>query len=126
MRARIKTRGIPMQLVLPPGISASAFDSALRAFASVVGEKWVFQTDQDRDTYLDHFGFDQAAHVASAAVAPGSAEEVQAIVRLANEHNIPLWPISRGKNFGYGSAAPVLSGSVVLDMSRMKKISMDV
>jgi 4-cresol dehydrogenase (hydroxylating) len=115
-----------MQLVLPPGISASAFDSALRAFASVVGEKWVFKTDQDRDTYLDHFGFDQSAHVASAAVAPSSAEEVQALVRLANEHNIPLWPISRGKNFGYGSAAPVLSGSVVLDMSRMKKISMDV
>ncbi|HHX82538.1 MAG TPA: FAD-binding protein [Pseudomonadaceae bacterium] len=115
-----------MQLVLPPGISASAFDSALRAFAGVVGEEWVFQTDQDRDTYLDHFGFNQSAHVASAAVAPASAEEVQAVVRLANEHNLPLWPISRGKNFGYGSAAPVLSGSVVLDLSRMKKISMDV
>jgi 4-cresol dehydrogenase (hydroxylating) len=115
-----------MQLVLPPGISQNAFDSALRAFATVVGEAWVFNTDQDRDTYLDHFGFDQAAHVGAAAVAPASAEEVQALVRLANEHRIPLWPISRGKNFGYGSAAPVLSGSVVLDLSRMKQISMDL
>ena len=93
---------------------------------SIVGEDWVFATDQDRDSYLDHFGFDQAAHIGSAAVAPQTTKEVQAIVRIANEHKIPLWPISRGKNFGYGSAAPVMSGSIVLDMSRMKKIKMDV
>jgi len=115
-----------MRLVLPPGVSQSAYDRALRDFASVVGVDWVFNTDQDRDTYLDHFGFDQSAHVGAAAVAPLTAEEVQAVVRLANQHKIPLWPISRGKNFGYGSAAPVLSGSIVLDLSRMKQISMDL
>ncbi|MES2624486.1 MAG: FAD-binding oxidoreductase [Pseudomonadota bacterium] len=115
-----------MRQVLPPGISQTGFDVALRAFAAVVGDAWVFNTDQDRDTYLDHFGIDQTAHTGSAAIAPLTAEEVQAIVRLANEHKIPLWPISRGKNFGYGSAAPVVSGSVVLDLSRMKQISMDV
>ena len=115
-----------MQLVLPSGLSAAAFDRALQQFRSIVGEDWVFATDQDRDSYLDHFGFDQAAHVGSAAVTPQTTEEVQAIVRIANEHKIPLWPISRGKNFGYGSAAPVISGSIVLDMSRMKKIKMDV
>jgi 4-cresol dehydrogenase (hydroxylating) flavoprotein subunit len=38
---------------------------------------------------------------------------------------VPLWPISRGKNFGYGGAAPVLKGSVVLDLTRMKKIELD-
>ncbi|MEK9647988.1 MAG: FAD-binding oxidoreductase [Gammaproteobacteria bacterium] len=115
-----------MQLVLPPGISAAAFDRALADFGSVVGDEWVFASDEDRDTYIDHFAFDQSAHVAAAAVAPETAQEVQSIVRLANEHKIPLWPISRGKNFGYGSAAPVLSGSIVLDMSRMKKIQMDL
>jgi len=115
-----------MQLVLPSGLSAAAFDRALQQFRSIVGEDWVFATDHDRDSYLDHFGFDQAAHVGSAAVAPQTTEEVQAIVRIANEHKIPLWPISRGKNFGYGSAAPVMSGSIVLDMSRMKKIKMDI
>ena len=86
----------------------------------------MFASDQDRDTYLDHFGTDQTVHVSSAAVAPIDVEEIQAIVRIANEFKIPLWPISRGKNFGYGSAAPVLSGSIVLDLSRMKKIEMDV
>lgn len=115
-----------MQLILPPGHTETSLDNALKAFAAVVGAQWVFSTDQDRDTYVDHYGFDVNAHVASAAVAPISAEEVQALVKLANEHKVPLWPISRGKNFGYGSAAPVVSGSVVLDLSRMKKIQLDV
>ena len=44
---------------------------------------------------------------------------------MANTHKLPLWPISRGKNFGYGGAAPRLKGSVVLDLSRMKKIEFD-
>ncbi len=114
-----------MRLVLPPGLNEAQFNRAMSDFASEVGQEWVFNSDADRDTYLDHFGFDEEAHIPSAAVAPASAEEVQAIVRLANEHNLPLWPISRGKNFGYGSAAPVLSGAVVLDLSRMKKIQMD-
>ncbi len=115
-----------MKLVLPPGHTETSLNAALKAFAGVVGAEWVFNTDQDRDTYLDHYGFDQSAHVASAAVAPISTEQVQAIVKLANQHKLPLWVISRGKNFGYGSAAPVVSGSVVLDLSRMKKIHMDV
>jgi 4-cresol dehydrogenase (hydroxylating) len=49
-------------------------------------------------------------------------EEIQAIVRIANERRTPLWPISRGKNLGYGYAAPRMSGSVVLDLSRMNRI----
>jgi 4-cresol dehydrogenase (hydroxylating) len=47
---------------------------------------------------------------------------VQAIVRLANEHRVPLWPVSRGKNLGYGTAAPRSAGSVVLDLGRMRRI----
>jgi 4-cresol dehydrogenase (hydroxylating) flavoprotein subunit len=52
-------------------------------------------------------------------------EEVQAVVRIASEHRIPIWPISRGKNLGYGGSAPMTSGSVILDLSRMKKIEVD-
>jgi len=112
-----------MRLILPPGLSESQFRSALNAFASVVGSEWVLDTDQDREAYLDLYApGNEESHAASAAVAPATAEEVQAIVRLANEHKVPLWPISRGKNFGYGGAAPRMPGCVVLDLSRMKRI----
>jgi len=114
-----------MKQVLPPGMSAAQMDRALKAIARVVGDDWVLATDLDRDTYLDHFAVDEAAHAAAAAVAPLTAEQVVEVVKLANTHKLPLWPISRGKNFGYGGAAPRLKGSVVLDLSRMKKIEFD-
>ena len=47
---------------------------------------------------------------------------MQEIVKVANEFGVPLWPVSRGKNFAYGGAAPILSGSVVVDLNRMNRI----
>lgn len=112
-----------MNLVLPPSIPKSEFDRALRDFEGVVGSEWVLATYEDRTTYMDAYAIgDGSDHMPSAAVAPKSVEEVQAILRIANERRIPLWPISRGKNLGYGEAAPLLSGSVVLDLGRMNRI----
>jgi len=110
---------------MPPSPSAAAVGRALKAFARVVGADHVFADQADREAYSDHFALDEARHAPAAAIAPATVEEVRAIVRLANEHKVPLWPISRGKNFGYGGAAPVLKGSIVLDLSRMKKIEVD-
>lgn len=112
-----------MAIMLPPGITAAGFERAMKAFAGVVGPNWVLATDEDRHTYLDPYALGEGTeHMAGAAVAPASSEEVAAIVRLANEHRVPLWPVARGKNLGYGGAAPVLPGTVVLDLGRMKRI----
>lgn len=112
-----------MRLILPPGLSERRFNRALEAFSAVVGGEWVLRTDEDRGTYLDIYApGNEESHAPSAAVSVESAEQVQAIVRLANEHRIALWPISRGKNFGYGGAAPRMAGSVILDLSRMRRI----
>lgn len=112
-----------MKRILPPGVSSARFDKALAGFAAVVGREWVLATDEDRETYLDQYapGLD-ASHVASAAVAPASVEQVQAILKVANQYGVPLWPISRGKNFGYGGAAPRMAGTVMLDLGRMNRI----
>jgi 4-cresol dehydrogenase (hydroxylating) len=108
-------------------IDKAALDKALKAFAGVVGADHVFTGEEDRIAYSDHFAPDdqEGRHQPSAGIAPATVEEIQAIVRIANQYRIPLWPISRGKNFGYGGAAPVLKGSVVLDLTRMKRIEVD-
>ncbi|HEX7759332.1 MAG TPA: FAD-binding oxidoreductase [Caulobacteraceae bacterium] len=112
-----------MKLQLPPRTSQAQFDAALKAFEGVVGAKWVLSTDSDRDAYSDIYApGPETEWPSSAAVAPGSAEEVQAVVRLANEHKVPLWPVSRGKNLGYGSAAPRMPGTIVLDLGRLNRI----
>lgn len=58
----------------------------------------------------------------AAVVRPGSADEVQALVRVAVEEGVPLWPASRGKNWGYGTLTPARSGTVVVLLERMDRI----
>ncbi len=56
-------------------------------------------------------------------VRPGSTAEVQAVVRCANAHHVPLYPTSTGWNLGLGSRAPVAAGQVVVDLAaRMNAI----
>jgi len=44
------------------------------------------------------------------------------LIKLANEYKTALYPISTGKNWGYGSKLPVKDGAVVVDLSKMNKI----
>ena len=111
---------------LPPGLTPIRLDAARGEFAAVVGAQNVYFDALDRDSYRDKFAIDDARHRPLGAIAPLTAEEVRQIVRIAAKRGIPLWPISRGKNLGYGGSAPMLSGSIVLDLSRMKKIEVDV
>ena len=112
--------------VLPPGLTAARLDAARREFAAVVGQQNLFFDALDRDSYRDKFAIEDAGHQPLGAIAPISAEEVQQVVKIAQRMKTPLWPISRGKNLGYGGSAPVMSGTIVLDLSRMKKIEIDV
>jgi len=110
---------------IPPGVSQSSWAEALKGFQEAVGSQWVFTSDEDVALYKDAYSpfYAEADElVASAGVAPASAEEVQKVVRVANRYRIPIYPISTGKNLGYGGSAPNLSGSVVLDLKRMNKV----
>ena len=116
---------MPAQIPLPPGFTAQKMAQAQRAFEAALGAKNIFFEPADRTSYQDKFAVNDAGHHPAGAIAPETVEEVQAAVRIANQFLLPLWPFSRGKNLGYGGTAPELTGSVVLDLSRMKKIEFD-
>ncbi len=112
-------------MAIPPGINESDFTAALAEFENAVGKDWVFTRDEDTRLYRDAFSPVQNEPeeiLVSAAVAPDNVEEVQAVVRTANRYGVPIYPISTGRNLGYGGSAPNLSGSVVLDLKRMNRV----
>ena len=112
-----------LRMLHPAGISPATFARALDGFRRAVGAQWVFTSEEDRASYLDPFDIGaQDEHASSAAVAPANVEELRAILLVANQFKVPLWPVSMGKNFAYGTAAPMLRGSVVLDLKRMNAI----
>jgi 4-cresol dehydrogenase (hydroxylating) flavoprotein subunit len=110
---------------LPPGFDAARLREALRALESALGADKVFFEGLDRTGYRDKFAIQDGTHQPVGAIGPTTVEEVQAALRVANQYKLPIWPISRGKNLGYGGSAPLLSGSVVMDLSGMKKIEFD-
>ncbi|MEQ9625561.1 FAD-binding oxidoreductase [Coleofasciculus chthonoplastes] len=57
-----------------------------------------------------------------ALIRPGNRAEVQECVRIANEYQTPIYPISCGKNWGLGSRVPVQDNCVILDLSRLNQI----
>ncbi|EZP71108.1 p-cresol methylhydroxylase subunit [Sphingomonas paucimobilis] len=114
-----------MALPLPPQVSAADFKQALEQFAQAVGSQWVFTSEEDVMLYRDAYSplWDEPGElIPSAAVAPTTVEEVQAIVRIANRFKIPLFAISTGMNLGYGGSSPNLRGSVIVDLKRMNRV----
>jgi 4-cresol dehydrogenase (hydroxylating) flavoprotein subunit len=61
-------------------------------------------------------------HSVAAAVQPVSVDDVVAIVDIARCNAIPLYAISTGHNWGYGSANPATDGCVVVDLSRLDRV----
>jgi 4-cresol dehydrogenase (hydroxylating) len=57
-----------------------------------------------------------------AVVFPTTVEDVVTVVRIANEFLVPIWPVSKGRNWGYGSATPAVENTVVLHLERMNRI----
>ncbi|MCF2858848.1 FAD-binding oxidoreductase [Pseudoalteromonas sp. SMS1] len=50
-------------------------------------------------------------------------QQLQQIITIANDESVPIYPISTGKNFGYGSKVPTHHGAIVVDLSGMNKIT---
>lgn len=57
-----------------------------------------------------------------AIIKPTNLKSVQKSILIANNYRIPIYPVSTGKNWGYGSKAPTVDSCVVMDMGMMNKI----
>lgn len=115
-------------LRLPPGISIDVFKAAIEDLRANIGGQNVIVNDQETlndGWYLEHPNTHDAFHivdqdelVASAVAYPGSTSDVQTVVRWANKYLITVYPISLGRNVGYGGAAPRVPGGVVVDLGK--------
>jgi len=82
-----------VSLLLPPNLSERNLTEALDAFAEVVGAEHVLTAEDDAFLeFRDPFWYrDWDDYEAAAVVQPQTVEEIQAILRVANEHKVPLW-----------------------------------
>lgn len=85
----------------------------------IVGDKYLLEDNKKLKPYSQDGGF-SVPHMPSYVARPKNAEEVQKIVRLANEIKLPIVPSSSGIHFN-GNTIPA-EGGIVLDLRRMNRI----
>ena len=93
---------------------------ALENWKTIVGEEHILTVqsvleDAQTATFLTR-------QKIKAILRPADSAQIQECLKIANQYNIPLYPISSGKNWGYGSRVPVSDGCVLLDLARLERI----
>lgn len=81
----------------------------------------------DRNETEKQYGKDTGSSLKrhSGAVVISHSSQVKTVIDCANKHKVSIWPISGGRNFGYGTSLPAKDGSYILDLSGLQKVSID-
>ncbi len=96
------------------------YNDAIRVFRELLGEANVKTEPSEISEYeVATFPTEQRVPV---VLFPRSTQEVSEIVRAANQYKVPIYPISRGRNWGLGSRVPVKNGNCIVDLCRMDEI----
>ncbi len=90
-----------------------------RSLTEIVGEHYVSNQPEELYFYARDPGL-MPPHKPDYVVVPKTVEEIQKIVRLANQNKIPIVPMGAGMALT-GLVIP-LRGGIVIDMKRMNKI----
>ena len=101
---------------------SSVTSEIVEELKKIVGERYVIFGDDEK---LQSFSHDEVAdehyaHMPDVAVRPRTADEIAAIMKLANRRMIPVTP--RGAGSGLSGGAVPVAGGIVLLTDRMNKV----
>lgn len=95
--------------------------SALDEFEALLGPDGAHSDDATLGRYA-RSASTEPGHRPVAVLLPQTQEEVLAIVEIAGRHRVPLYPVSGGRNWGYGDARPSGRDQFIVDLKRMNRI----
>jgi glycolate oxidase len=88
-------------------------------FSKLLGKKYVLVSDSDKTIYT-HDETEDLHFMPEAVLCPCTAEQVSSILKICNNHKIPVTP--RGAGTGLSGGALPVFGGVSLSMERFNKI----
>lgn len=98
---------------------AAVVSSLLHTFETIVGPEYVVRDEQQRLNY-SHDETEDYSFLPDIVLKPGRTEEISAILKICNEHSLPVTPRGGGTGLS-GGALPIQQG-VVISMERFNKI----
>ena len=97
--------------------------SALSALIGELGAGVVVTDPEILASYRHDYAMDPDAGMPLAVVRPTSTEQVQAVLRWASAHLVPVVP--RGAGTGLSGGATAVDGGIVLSTEKMREITVD-
>jgi 4-cresol dehydrogenase (hydroxylating) len=102
------------------GVNQASVPAAVQAFVAALGEQAVAHDDPALTRReANTMGWSTRA---VAVLSPTSTSQIREIVGIANRFQVPLYPVSTGRNWGYGSANAPRAGCAIVELSRMNRI----
>ena len=100
-------------------MTSSSIESAIAEWAAILGKSRVTSAS------AENLGASTIGTRRSipAVLRPETQEQVADILQIAQRWKVPVYPVSTGNNWGYGSANPVEDDCVILDLSQLDRIS---
>lgn len=98
----------------------AALQAALQAWRLLLGPARVLSAPHELAPYAASTSANPVLPLA--VLRPLTHGEVVAVVRSAGEFDMPLYPLSTGRNWGYGDACPSGPGQVIVDLGGMRRI----
>jgi glycolate oxidase len=105
--------------MLKPVFDSQTIHTIIEALRKIVGADFVFVDEENKDKYA-HDETENLHFVPDVVVKPKTPEEISSIMKLCNEHLIPITPRGGGTGLS-GGALPILGG-VLLSVERMNNI----
>jgi 4-cresol dehydrogenase (hydroxylating) len=96
------------------------YQAAIASWNEILGSDFVIRANSVLDDAQTATFF--TTQQIKAILCPANSTQVQECLTIANQFGVPVYPISGGKNWGYGSRVPVQDGCVLLDLSRLDRI----
>jgi len=97
-----------------------SLNAAVAEWRFLLGETRVLDGDAAQVAYgADTSGSKRAI---AAALRIDDALALPAVMRIAHRYGVPVYPISTGRNWGYGTSLPVRDDCVIIDLSGLRKI----
>lgn len=99
----------------------ASIEFAVQAWRTILGPEQVLDAEQS----LSSYGCDTGGALRSipATLVIVDAAQLPDVMRIAHQYKIAVYPISTGKNWGYGSSLPARNNCVIIDLSKLDRIT---
>lgn len=96
------------------------FQTLTDEFVNIIGREYVIEDkNYIHEAELTNYKTNESIAL---VLMPGNTEELKQCILIAGKHKQPVYTVSRGKNWGYGSRVPVTDGNILIELKRLDRI----